>query len=108
MGDMGDYWRDVKPAMKEDSRRKRASNRNSSAANLAAAGIQFESKNGGSHLVASAADLVVDFWPGTGLWIVRGTGERRRGVRHLIKRLGGKWPPPPNTEHQAHGGDADG
>ena len=93
MGDIGDYWRDVKTALKEDSQRKRANNRDASAWNLTAAGIPFESKNGGAHLVVSAAGLVVDFWPGTGLWVVRNTNERRRGVRSLIKRLGGRWPP---------------
>lgn len=56
-------------------------------------GIPFVAKNGGAHLIVSAAGLVVDFWPETGLWAVRGTNERRRGVRHLIKRLGGHWPP---------------
>lgn len=69
---------------------------------LEAAGIQFESKNGGAHLVVSAAGLVVDFWPGTGLWVVRGTNERRRGVRHLIKRLGGQWPPQGKTDGEIH------
>ena len=93
MGDVGDCWRDVKPALKEYSQRKRADNRESSAMFLAEAGIPFEAKNGGAHLIVSAAGLVVDFWPETGLWAVRGTNERRRGVRHLIKRLGGHWPP---------------
>lgn len=102
MGDMGDYWRDVKPALKEDSQRKRADNRDASARNLAAAGTPFEAKNGGAHLVVSAAGLVVDFWPGTGLWVVRGTGERRRGVRHLIKRLGGQWPPQGKSNGEIH------
>lgn len=92
MGDTGDYWRDLRPAMKEESQRKRSSNRESSSRLLAEAGIFFESKNGGSHLVVSGAGAVVDFWPGTGLWIVRGSKERRRGVRQLITRLGGRWP----------------
>lgn len=72
---------------------KRASNREASARNLAAAGIPFESKNNGAHLIVSAPGLVVDFWPGTGLWAVRGTNERRRGVRQLITRLRGSHPP---------------
>lgn len=92
MGDMGDYWRDVRPAMKEESQRKRSSNRESSSRLLAEAGISFEPKNGGSHLIVSGAGVVVDFWPGTGLWVVRGSKERRRGVRQLITRLGGRWP----------------
>ncbi|HEJ4320006.1 hypothetical protein PIGHUM_04436 [Pigmentiphaga humi] len=92
MGDMGDYWRDVRPAMKEESQRRRSSNRESSSRLLTEAGISFESKNEGSHLIVSGQGAVVDFWPGTGLWIVRGSKERRRGVRQLITRLGGRWP----------------
>lgn len=87
---MGDYWRDVKPALKELSRRKRAGNREASAKNLTEAGIAFEAKNDNAHLIVTAAGMVVDFWPGTGLWVVRGTNERRRGVHHLINRLGGR------------------
>ena len=41
MGDMGDYWRDVRPAMKEESQRRRSSNRESSSRLLAEAGISF-------------------------------------------------------------------
>jgi hypothetical protein len=84
MGDMGDYWRDVTPALKERSREKRASNREHSARLLRDAGIQFESKNDGAHLIVCGS---VDFWPGTGLWQVRGTPRQRRGVRSLIKHI---------------------
>lgn len=64
---------------------KRARNRASSTALLEDAGLDFESKNDGAHLVVrSSRGYVVDFWPGTGLWIVRGEGARRRGVRNLL------------------------
>lgn len=79
---MGDYWRGVKPFLKEQSQKKRASNRDNSAKLLEAAGIPFESKNGGVHLVVAGK---YDFWPGTGLWIPRGTGGgKHRGIRSLI------------------------
>lgn len=93
MGDMGDYWRDVTPGMKERSQQRRADNRESSAKMLAAAGLAFEVKNDGAHLIVKANGRTVDFWPGTGLWVVRGTNERRRGVRRLIQQLGGRLPP---------------
>lgn len=77
----GDYWRELK----ELSKQKRASNREHSATFLQAAGITFESKNNGAHLVVTTATgKIVDFWPGTGLWIPRGTKQQVRGVSKLI------------------------
>lgn len=101
MGDMGDYWRDVRPAMQEESRQKRASNRESSAKMLTAAGVAFETKNEGAHLIVTANGHTVDFWPGTGLWIERGTTKQKRGVRRLIAELknnGARTAP----QHQPH------
>ena len=86
MGDMGDYWRDVKPALKERSQQKRADNREQSARLLTEAGIQFVTRNSGAHLIVTAANgRTFDFWPGTGLWRMRGDPRDRRGVRSLIR-----------------------
>lgn len=71
--------------MKKRSAEKRADNRDSSAQLLSDRGIEFEEKNYGAHLIVRAGKHVADFWPGTGLWIVRGNGARRRGVFPLIK-----------------------
>lgn len=80
--DMGAFWRDVKAA----SQQKRAKNRQSSADVLRRAGIGFETKNDGAHLIVrTAGGHIVDFWPGTGLWIMRGSTQRHGGVRSLIK-----------------------
>lgn len=73
---------------------RRASNREGSAAMLDAAGITYELKNSGAHLIVRHDGLVVDFWPGTGKFTVRGEKDRagrpvyQRGVRSLLKRLG--------------------
>jgi len=83
MGDMGDVWRELNA----QRQKKRADNRDASTRNLTAAGIAFETRNGGVHLIVHGAGLTVDFWPGTGLWVVRGMSKRCYGVRHLIKRL---------------------
>lgn len=87
MGDMGDYWRDVTPALKEQSQKKRASNRTSSANLLTKAGIPFESRNDAAHLILNRGDHFIDFWPGTGLWVTRGWKFtiKGRGVRLLLK-----------------------
>lgn len=88
MGDMGDFWADVKPAMKERSRQKRAENREQSARMLVEAGIQFQSKNDGAHLIVTGyKGHVYDFWPGTGLWRMRGSPRDHRGVRSLIRAV---------------------
>lgn len=84
MGDMGDFWRDVSPAMKQASREKRSNNRAQSATILSDAGISFEVKNKGAHLIVEGRDCVIDFWPGTGKFIER-NGKEGRGVRNLIK-----------------------
>jgi len=74
-------------AMAEHSKQKRAGNRENSAAMLTAAGVVFESKNEGAHLVVHHHTGMIDFWPGTGLWIVRGVKYKGRGVRKLLQRL---------------------
>jgi hypothetical protein len=81
---VGDFWRAVKCDIQADQLR-RANNRAEGAQVLAEQDIQFTSKNDGAHLVVRAGQKqLVDFWPGTGLWIVRGTTQRCRGVRALI------------------------
>lgn len=86
---MGEYWRDVAPAMKQESQERRARNRASSADMLAQAGIAFESKNNGVHLIVDAGNHLVDFWSGTGKWATRGYRFAlvSRGVHGLIKHI---------------------
>lgn len=94
MSDMGDDFN----AMREFKQAKKAKNREVSAAILSRSGILFSTSNCGAHLVVSAGHKTVDFWPGTGLWIVRGQETyRRRGVRKLVEfveqqRAGGAKP----------------
>ena len=78
---MSDFWRDVKAA----SQMKRANNRQSSPDLLRAAGVPFTTKNGDAHLIVKTdGGHTVDFWPGTGLWIMRGSTQRHGGVKKLI------------------------
>ncbi|QGZ42684.1 hypothetical protein IP92_04905 [Pseudoduganella flava] len=81
MSDMADDFNALRKARQE----KRSDNREHSAAVLTRAGVQYEVKNLGAHLVVQAGAQTVDFWPGTGLWIVRGSPTRRRGVRKLVE-----------------------
>lgn len=73
-----------------ESAERRSKNRESSAAILTEHGVKFESKSTGVHLIVTHEGKVVDFWPGTGKYIVRGTGKSGRGVFNLIKLVGAK------------------
>ena len=83
MGDMGEVFN----AMREHSKQKRANNRQSSKAMLDAHNIRYVTKNIDAHLIVEDR---IDFWPGTGKWIVRGEKKHRRGVKKLIAYLR-KW-----------------
>ena len=69
------------------SKEKRAKNRVSSRHMLVAAGISFVEKNLGAHLIVTNNGYCIDFWPGTGKWIVRNGKLERRGVKKLIKYI---------------------
>ncbi len=85
MSDIGDDF----AALHKIRQEKRASNRHNSADLLTQAGIEFEVKNIDAHLIIKTTP-VVDFWPGTGLWMVRGDKTKRRGVHRLISYLKGE------------------
>lgn len=80
MSECYEYFSDLKKA----GQLKRASNRDNSAALLTHAGVKFEAKSDGIHLIVDYVDGKIDFWPGTGLWIVRSNSQRGRGVQKLI------------------------
>ena len=82
MGDVGEIFEGYNRARRE----KREANRASSPRMLEAARIPYGSYNNGSHLIVKGGPLgFIDFWPGTGLWIVRAGKVRGRGVANLIK-----------------------
>jgi hypothetical protein len=74
--DIGEYWR-ARTAIDQEAR---AGKRGDADKLLTAAGVKFEWKNGGAHLIVHAPDgRVIDFWPGTSKWTIRGEAEVRRG-----------------------------
>ena len=58
---------------------------------LAEAGIGFDSRNNGQHLIVEGFDCFIDFWPSTDRWNTR-FGLKSRGLHRLIKyaRTGGE------------------
>ena len=74
-------------ADREESMRRRARNREGSAGILWQAGIAFDARNDGAHLIVHGPAHTTDFWPGTGKYIRRSDGRTGRGVRNLLKLL---------------------
>jgi len=77
-------------AFREAKQKKRRSNLAYSTQQLVTAGIVYEAHNGGIHLVIHTRAEIIDFWPSTGLWWIRGTRNKRRGIVKLIKYVSGK------------------
>ena len=74
--------------MRKDSQNRRQQNRKNSAKILQEAEVKFTSHNEGAHLVVDGPTGKIDFWPGTGKFIVRGKGSKGRGVFRLLVMLG--------------------
>lgn len=83
MGDMGELYK----AHKESRTTKKLENLEYSTALLVSEGIAFESKNSGIHLIIRHNGHIVDFWPSTGKFKVRGSNKFKRGVKRLIKEI---------------------
>lgn len=84
MSDIADDWK----AHKKERADKRESNLSASTQMLREAGIEFDAKNNGLHLIIKTERGVINFWPSTGLWSHAGTS--RRGVNNLIQFVKGR------------------
>lgn len=82
-GDVGEYFNDLK----EIKKAKKESNLESSTRILEQKGIDFDSCNGGVHLIVRRDGKTVDFWPSTGKWIVRKESRKGRGIFKLLRYL---------------------
>lgn len=47
--------------------------------------IDYTVRNGGLHLVVRGNGLVIDFWPTTEKFVIRGDDHHYRGVASLLK-----------------------
>lgn len=83
MGDMGEVFNEMKRMKKE----RRASNTESSTNLLIDKGVKFEAKNFGAHLVVHGKDgRLIDFWPSTGKFRVRGHKRFQGGVFKMLRK----------------------
>lgn len=80
MGELADVFRE----MKKRSQEKRAENRHAAPLKLESAGIEFQVRNMGAHLIVQGKYQVFDFWPGTGKFIGRSSQIKGRGIRNLL------------------------
>lgn len=77
-----------KPELRRIDIAKRSKKRKLGKAELFAAGIPFESKNGGAHLIVKPGTPErVDFWPGNGLWKETSGDATGRGLESLFSHL---------------------
>lgn len=78
----------LKKMLKEDSKVRRAKHRENAPILLTEAGIPFTSSNDGAHLII-LSNPRIDFWPGTGKWIVRTVTPTftKRGIFPLLRYL---------------------
>lgn len=83
MGDLGEFWRDVSPMLKEESRAKKKSNLEKSIAILDQYGISYVTKDE-IHFIIESSIGRIDFWPSTGLYKGAANG---RGVFNLIAAI---------------------
>lgn len=83
MSDMIDMYRGMKVMDQE----RRADRREDALEHLKLHKINGTVNNGGAHLIIKHGDSVIDFWPGTDKFMVRG-GKRQYGINTLCKFLG--------------------
>lgn len=80
MSEMSEIWGDLREMRQE----KKRSNLAASTKMLKQRNIPFVAHNGGIHLVLSRGEQKIDYWPSTGLWWIRGTSNKRRGITRLL------------------------
>jgi len=87
MGDMGEYWRDVKPMLKE--RREKHVERMGTSANrnIEKLGYPYTHYESNHQFAIETNKGIIDYWGTTGTWIDRKTKKRGKGLRGLRKYL---------------------
>ena len=81
-----DLWKELRVRRQERNLKRL----HSSTQTLVDKKIHFASKNFGQHLIIKQNRTVVDFWPSTGKFKIRGENRCHTGINLLIKKLGHK------------------
>lgn len=91
MSEIGELYAATREIRKVESARRKERNKQGSVKMLIDNNINFEEKNGGTHLVVKHNEYTADFWPTTGKFNIRGDKRYFRGVRLLIKIVRGDY-----------------
>lgn len=84
--DVGEMWE----LYHKDRQGKKRRNLEYSTEILRSLEIQFESKNGGVHLIVKHNGFIIDYWPSTGKFKDRKSEKYQRGIKNLVNYLKGK------------------
>lgn len=87
MGDVGEAWKVTKDIRKAYSVAKRLKNYEYAINVFKTNNISYLLKNGGYHLIVNHNKMVIDYWPTTGKFSIRGSGIYQRGINKLMKKL---------------------
>lgn len=88
MGDMGDYWKDVKPFLKERSKKRKAAHLEYAAKMLDRNGVAYQRRNEGLHFMVDSQKGTIDYYPTTGVWRPRNGDRGGRGIAGLLRYMG--------------------
>lgn len=83
MGDMGDFWKDVKPKLKKDSVKRKNRNLENAINIMDKNNILYKSYTDVHYLVEN----IFDYYPTTGLFINRNDKRKGRGVHSLLRAI---------------------
>jgi len=83
MGDVGDFWRDVKTDWKQRSKDKKWANIQNGEQALTGMKIPFEKKSLHHYVVGNK----IDYWPSTGKYIVRKNNKSGRGLKNMVREF---------------------
>lgn len=78
MGDMREYWRDVKPYLKEKRKSHVARSGTSAQKSLEKLGYTFKHYESTQQFAIETPKGVIDYWGTTGTWIVRKTKNEEK------------------------------
>lgn len=83
MGDMGDYWRDLKPELKKRREKHVKSMGTSALRNVEKLGFPFTHYESNHQFAIETNKGIVDYWGTTGTWMHRRSVKRGRGLASL-------------------------
>ncbi|WP_449260511.1 hypothetical protein [Enterococcus casseliflavus] len=89
MGEMAEYWKDVKPYLKERRTQHVKRMGDSATKNIKDLGFEFNHYPNNHQFAINTPKGMIDYWGTTGTWIDRKTKIRGKGLHSLRKYVSG-------------------